>query len=745
VEEKIIKTEYSEIMQKSYIDYAMSVIVARALPDVRDGLKPVQRRTLYDMYELGIKHDKNYRKSARIVGDTMGKYHPHGDTSIYDSLVVMSQDFKKSMPLVDGHGNFGNIEGDGAAAMRYTEARLHEITEIGLLSDLDKNVVDFIPNFDETEKEPSVLPAKFPNLLVNGAEGIAVGMATSIPPHNLGEIIDATKAYMKDESITIKEIMKYIKGPDFPTGGIVINKDDLLSIYETGSGKIRIRGKVETKKGKNGKTEIIISEIPYPMIGSNISKFLSDVAGLFESKKAPEIVDISNQSSKEGIHIVIELKKGADSDNFINLLYKKTRLEDTFGVNMLAISNQKPEIMNIKEIIKNNVEFQYDVSKRKYTNLLEKELKKKEIQEGLIKACNIIDLIIEVLRGSKDRSMVKQCLVRGNTDGIIFKSKESKLMAQQLQFSELQADAILDMRLYKLIGLEIEALMNDHEKTMANIYRYEDILERKDSMIQVLINDLDSMKKEFASKRKTIIENGAEAIYEEKEQEEMPLMFLMDRFGYARLIDIPTYERNKEAASNENKFIIPTKNTSKICVFTNTGQLHTIKVQDLPLGKFRDKGIPIDNISNFSSNKEMILYIIDQSNLMIGRIIFATKYGYIKTVDGSEFNVTKKQIAATNLSANDTLVSVEQIVEQRNIVLQSSDGYFLRFPIDEIPSKKKNAIGVRGMRFTENAHLDSVYYTQNAVEHSIMYNSKSIELNKIKLGKRDIKGVKIRI
>ena len=745
MEEKIIKTEYSEIMQKSYIDYAMSVIVARALPDVRDGLKPVQRRTLYDMYELGIKHDKNYRKSARIVGDTMGKYHPHGDTSIYDSLVVMSQDFKKSMPLVDGHGNFGNIEGDGAAAMRYTEARLHEITEIGLLSDLDKNVVDFIPNFDETEKEPSVLPAKFPNLLVNGAEGIAVGMATSIPPHNLGEIIDATKAYMKDESITIKEIMKYIKGPDFPTGGIVINKDDLLSIYETGSGKIRIRGKVETKKGKNGKTEIIISEIPYPMIGSNISKFLSDVAGLFESKKAPEIVDISNQSSKEGIHIVIELKKGADSDNFINLLYKKTRLEDTFGVNMLAISNQKPEIMNIKEIIKNNVEFQYDVSKRKYTNLLEKELKKKEIQEGLIKACNIIDLIIEVLRGSKDRSMVKQCLVRGNTDGIIFKSKESKLMAQQLQFSELQADAILDMRLYKLIGLEIEALMNDHEKTMANIYRYEDILERKDSMIQVLINDLDSMKKEFASKRKTIIENGAEAIYEEKEQEEMPLMFLMDRFGYARLIDIPTYERNKEAASNENKFIIPTKNTSKICVFTNTGQLHTIKVQDLPLGKFRDKGIPIDNISNFSSNKEMILYIIDQSNLMIGRIIFATKYGYIKTVDGSEFNVTKKQIAATNLSANDTLVSVEQIVEQRNIVLQSSDGYFLRFPIDEIPSKKKNAIGVRGMRFTENAHLDSVYYTQNAVEHSIMYNSKSIELNKIKLGKRDIKGVKIRI
>ncbi len=745
MEEKIIKTEYSEIMQKSYIDYAMSVIVARALPDVRDGLKPVQRRTLYDMYELGIKHDKNYRKSARIVGDTMGKYHPHGDSSIYDSLVVMSQDFKKSMPLVDGHGNFGNIEGDGAAAMRYTEARLHEITEVGLLSDLDKDVIDFIPNFDETEKEPSVLPAKFPNLLVNGAEGIAVGMATSIPPHNLGEIIEATKAYMKDESITIKELLKHIKGPDFPTGGVVINKDDLLHIYETGSGKIKIRGTVETKRGKNGKIEVIISEIPYTMIGANIAKFLSDVAGLYDSKKAPEIVDISNQSSKEGIHIVIELKRGSDADNFINLLYKKTRLEDTFGVNMLAISNQKPEIMNIKEIIKNNVEFQYEVTKRKYNNLLEKEQKRKEIQEGLIKACNIIDLIIEILRGSKDRAMVKKCLVQGTIEGITFKSKESKIMAQQLQFSEIQADAILDMRLYKLIGLEIEALMNEHEKTMANIYRYEDILERKDSMIQVLINELDSMKKEFATKRKTIIENGKEAVYEEKEQEEMPLIFLMDRFGYARTIDISTYERNKEAADNENKFVIQTKNTGKICVFTNTGQLHTIKVQDLPLGKFRDKGIPIDNVSNFSSNHEMILYIIDQSNLIVGRIIFVTKLGFIKTVDGSEFHVSKRQIIATNLSDSDELLSVEQIIEQRNIVLQSNDGYFLRFPIEEIPLKKKNAIGVRSMRFSPKAHLESVYYTQNAMEQTIEYNSKIIELNKIKLGKRDAKGVKIRV
>ena len=490
VSDRIIKTEYSEVMEKSYIDYAMSVIIARALPDVRDGLKPVQRRTLYDMYELGIKSDRPYRKSARIVGDTMGKYHPHGDSSIYDALVVMTQDFKKGMPLVDGHGNFGNIEGDGAAAMRYTEARLQKLTEEAFLADLDKDVVDFIPNFDETEKEPSVLPVKIPNFLINGSEGIAVGMTTSTPPHNLGEVVDALKAYMLDPDITTEELMRYVKGPDFPTGGIVINQDELLSIYETGTGKIKIRGKVEVEKLKGGKMNLVITEIPYPMIGANISKFLSDVAALVETRKTTDIIDISNQSSKEGIRIVLELKKDTDIENLKNLLYKKTRLEDTFGVNMLAISGGRPETMGLKQILAANAEFQFQVATRKYNNLLAKELEKKEIQEGLIKACNVIDLIIEILRGSKDRKMAKDCLVEGKIDGIKFKSKESKIMATQLLFTEKQANAILEMRLYKLIGLELETLINDHEETMANIFRYEDILARKDSMTQVLINEL---------------------------------------------------------------------------------------------------------------------------------------------------------------------------------------------------------------------------------------------------------------
>ena len=745
MDDRIIKTEYSEVMQKSYIDYAMSVIIARALPDVRDGLKPVQRRTLYDMYELGIRYDRPYRKSARIVGDTMGKYHPHGDSSIYDALVVMSQDFKRGLPLIDGHGNFGNIEGDGAAAMRYTEARLEQITQEAFLADLDKDVVDFIPNFDETEKEPSVLPVKIPNLLVNGSEGIAVGMATSIPPHNLAEVIDATKAYMLDENISTRELMRYVKGPDFPTGGIVINEDELLSIYETGMGKIKIRGKVEVEKGKGGKTNLVITEIPYTMIGANISKFLMDVAALSETKKTQDILDISNQSSKEGIRIVIELRKDTDVENFKNMLYKKTRLEDTFGVNMLAIADGRQETMGLKQIIQENVKFQYAVATRKYKNLLEKELERKEIQEGLIKACNVIDLIIEILRGSKDRAMAKSCLVEGKTDGIKFKSRESKIMAEQLCFSEKQANAILDMRLYKLIGLEIEALINEHEDTMANIYRYEDILARRDSMAQVIINELEELKERFQKKRKTQITTAEEAVFVEKKLEEMDIVFLMDRFGYVKTIDTAAYERNKEAADSENRYVFVCKNTGKVCLFTNTGQLHTIKAQDIPFGKFRDKGIPADNISNYDSSKESIVYAASQSDLNLYRMIFVTRQAMLKIVDGGEFDVAKRTVAATKLSEEDEVISVAALKEQRNIVLHSKEGYFLRFPLEEIPEKKKGAIGVRGMKLGEKDSLEAVYYTQNAVESTIDYNGKAVELNKIKLGKRDGKGVKIRV
>ena len=743
-ESQIIRTEYSDLMKKSYIDYAMSVIIARALPDVRDGLKPVQRRTLYDMHELGIRYDKPYRKCARIVGDTMGKYHPHGDSSIYESLVVMAQDFKKGMVLVDGHGNFGSIEGDGAAAMRYTEARLAKFTQEAYLADLDKNVVDFGPNFDETEKEPVVLPVRVPNLLVNGAEGIAVGMATSIPTHNLAEVIDAVKAYMKNNEISTEQLMKYVKGPDFPTGGIVVNKDDLLDIYKTGQGKIKIRGKVEVEELKGGKKQLVISEIPYTMIGSGIGKFLNDVANLVETKKTTDIVDISNQSSKEGIRIVLELKRGADAENLKNMLYKKTRLEDTFGVNMLAVANGRPETLGLKAIIEHHVDFQFELSTRKYKTLLAKELERKEVQEGLIKACDVIDLIIEILRGSKSVKDARACFVHGVKENIKFKSNISKKMAAMLRFTERQATAILEMRLYKLIGLEIEALQKEHEETLKKIARYEDILSHYDSMANVIVEELDAFKKEYGRKRRTVVENAEEAVYEEKKIEEQEVVFLMDRFGYAKTVDISVYERNREAADKENKYIVQCLNTGRICIFTDTGKMHQVKVLDLPYGKFRDKGTPIDNVSNYTSAEERIVMVCDAEQMRFAKLLFTTKLGMIKRVEGTEFQVTKRTIAATKLQEEDEVVSVQVINENQQVVLQTKEGFFLRFPAEEVPEKKKGAIGVRGIRLKKTDEVEHAYLFEEGTECKVTYKEKEVSLNRLKAAKRDGTGTKTR-
>ena len=742
MEQSIIRTEYSELMQKSYIDYAMSVIIARALPDVRDGLKPVQRRTLYDMYELGIRYDKPYRKSARIVGDTMGKYHPHGDSSIYDALVVMAQDFKKGLPLVDGHGNFGSIEGDGAAAMRYTEARLQKVTQEAYLADLDKNVVDFMPNFDETEKEPVVLPVKVPNLLVNGAEGIAVGMATSIPPHNFGEVIDGVIAYMKNPDITTAEMMQYIPGPDFPTGGIIANKDDLPAIYESGIGKIKIRGKIEIEKGKGGKDRMVITEIPYTMIGANIGKFLNDIYGLVESKATSDITDITNQSSKEGIRIVLELKKGADIEALENLLYKKTKLEDTFGVNMLAVADGRPETMGVVPIIRHHVKFQYEIATRKYQTLLAKEQDKKEIQEGLIRACNVIDLIIEILRGSRNIKDAKACLTDGNTDHITFKNPSSKIMAQQLNFTDRQAQAILEMRLYKLIGLEIEALMKEHDETLENIAKYEDILEHRSSMAKVIIKELTAFKKAYGKERKTVIDNLKEAVVAAKKIEEQDVVFLMDRFGYAKIVDVSVYERNKEAANAEYKHIFTCKNTDKICIFTDKGQMHLLKVLDLPYGKFRDKGTPIDNLCNYDSKEENFVYLASLEQVSTHRILFGTKYAMIKVVDGMEFVVAKKTTAATKLGDEDEVLTVCPLEENDTLVMASKKDMFLRIDCALIPQKKKGAVGVRGMKLAAGDELKEIHVLHEGEEKEVEVKGKPVALHRLHVGNRDTKGVK---
>ena len=818
--EQILKTEYSDVMQKSYIDYAMSVICARALPDIRDGLKPVQRRVLFAMDELGLNHDKPHRKSARIVGDTMGKYHPHGDSSIYEALVVLEQDFKKGMALVDGHGNFGSIEGDGAAAMRYTEAKLMKFTQEVYLADLDKNVVDFVPNFDETEKEPVVLPVRVPNILINGAEGIAVGMTTNIPTHNLSEVVDAVTAYMDNEDITTEELMSYMPGPDFPTGGLVVNKSELLSIYETGNGKIKLRGKVEFEegKGRSEKDKLVISEIPYTMIGAGIGKFISDVAELVETKKTSDIVDISNQSSKEGIRIVLELKKGADIENLKNMLYKKTKLEDTFGVNMLAVVDGRPETLGLKAIIEHNIKFQYELATRKYTSLLNKELDQKEIKEGLIKACNIIDLIIEILRGSQSLKDAKACLTKGDTSKIKFKNKESEIYASQLCFTDKQAQAILELRLYKLIGLEILALQKDYENIVNRIAEYEDILNNPASMKKVIKKDLLNIKKNYGVERRTVIEDAEVAVYVEKKIEEQQVMFIMDRFSYAKTIDMAAYERNKEAVHAENKYIFPCMNTDKLCLFTDTGMLHQIKILDLPFVKFRDKGTPIDNVGNYSSANENIIFIAPAQDIKDRKLLFTTQNGMMKLVDATEFDVTKKTVAATKLAEDDKLLSItvtdamekavaeslsEDVIEpvmlsggfddgfdggmddggfgggfddgfgmdfgfdggmqmqfgleeetaengeegiftNEIVVLQTAKGMFLRFPLREIPEKKKGAIGVRGIKLDKDDYITDVYVLDAGDNLEVDFKGKKVELRKLKTTKRDGKGTKVR-
>lgn len=806
--EQILSSEYSDVMQKSYIDYSMSVICQRAVPDVRDGLKPVQRRVLYAMDQLGLNYDKPHRKSARIVGDTMGKYHPHGDSSIYEALVVLEQDFKKGMALVDGHGNFGSIEGDGAAAMRYTEAKLKKFTQEVYLADLDKDVVDFVPNFDETEKEPEVLPVRVPNILINGAEGIAVGMTTSVPTHNLGEVIDAVVAYMDNNQITTKELMKYVKGPDFPTGGLVVNKSDLLNIYETGVGKIKLRGKVEFEPAKNrsDRDKLIVTEIPYTMVGANIGKFISDVVGLIENKKTQDIIDISNQSNKEGIRIVLELKKNADIKKLENMLYKKTRLEDTFGVNMLAIADKKPEVLGLKGIIEHSVDFQFEIQTRKYTKLLNKELEQKEIKEGLIRACDMIDLIIEILRGSTSIKDAKNCLINGVTDNIKFKNKESELYASNLNFTEKQAQAILDLRLYKLIGLEILALQKEYQELLERIADYEEILSNRKAMAKVIKKELLKIKKEYSVDRRTVIIDGEEAVFEENPIVEQEVVFVMDRFGYTKSIDCQQYEKNMKVVNKENKYVFHIMNTGKVYLFTDTGVMHTIRMLDVPFVKVKDKGTPADNICKYNSKEENIVFICSSDMVKDKMLLFTSSQGMMKLVSGNEFDVSKRTIAATKLQDDDKVASIivtdvngvslsETVDSFENefddnfdnvmlsggsedeitmvedmydgqlgfdmfddiqddsselsstdelVVLQTNDGVFLRFRLDEIPEKKKGAIGVKGIKLNADDYVKKVYIIDAGDNKTVTSNGKEVKLRNLKTNKRGAKGTKVK-
>ena len=737
--EKILTTEYSEEMKTSYLNYSMSVITSRAIPDIRDGLKPVQRRVLYDMNELGVHNNKDTLKSARICGDTMGKYHPHGDSSIYETLVVMAQDFKRMMPLAIGQGNFGSIEGDTAAAQRYTEAKLSKFSDEVILKDLDKTV-DFMPNYDETSKEPTVLPARFPMFLLNGAEGIAVGMTTSSPSHNLGEICDLIIQYVKNPNMKLNQMMKYLQGPDFPTGGIICNMSDMKELYRTGVGKLRLRGRVVFEKGKTQKDKdrLVVTEIPYTMIGDGISKFMSDVATLCETKKINDITDIYNHSNEEGIRIVLELKKGANIEKIKNILYKKTRLEDTYAVNMLAIVDGRPETMNLKSIMDTYLQFQYELIKRKYKNLLDAENDKKEIQEGLIKAVDLIDAIIAMLRASKTREDAKKYLMTGKSKNIVIKDKKLEKIAKGFDFTERQADAILDMRLYKLIGLELVDLKNDYKNTLAKIKEYKAILKEKDKASDLIINDIKDIKKEYAVDRKTTFEDAKEIELEPEEKVELPCVYVQNKFGYCKLIDPSSYEKNKDQVLEENQYVYEGMTSNKAIIFGSSGNMYQIKLDNVPMQKMKDKGKPIDNLSKFNSNEEVAVNVFTDNAIKDAYFFMVTKQGLIKFVDTVEFVTQNTKIAGTKLNNKDELAKVLLCYADKDIVIRTNNNLFLRLKPKDIPLLKRSGKGVKGIALKGSDYVIDAYVVDKDTKVDV--DGKMVKLDDLKPATRATKG-----
>lgn len=740
--DNIVQLDFSEEMKNSYRDYAMSVIVARALPDIRDGLKPVQRRILFAMSELGLSPDKPHRKSARIVGDTMGKYHPHGDSSIYDALVHMSEDYSLSIPLVDGHGNFGSIDGDGAAAMRYTEARLSN-GAAALLNNLDKGLVDYIPNFDESEKEPVVLPAMIPNLLINGTTGIAVGMATNIPPHNPNEVIDGVIAYMDRPGISTEELMGYIPGPDFPTGGSIINREAINQIYATGEGRIKVRAKTEIENGDNGRKNIIITEIPYTVAG-NKTKLVESIVTLMKDKVFDELFDVRDESSKEGIRIVIEVKKDRNIDNLLNGLYKKTSMEDTYGVNLLAVKDQQPQIFTLKTLIREFVTFQEELYTKEYTHLLAKAKSRLEIVEGLIKATDVIDLIIEILRGSSSLKQAKGCLIDGVTTDINFKTAKSQKEAGTLCFTEKQAEAILSMPLSRLIGLEILKLHAENDELKKSIDEYQQVLETKAALYKVIKNRLRTYKKLFSTPRKTVLCDISNEDYVEEVKIE-DIYILIDRFGYTKSLDPASYTRISDDTLKEYSHIVLMKNNDKLCLFTAEGNMYQIKAASIPKCKIKDKGTLIHSLCKV--DKEEILIYTSFETLFESQLLFTTKYGYIKQVSGAEFETNRSMISSTKLDPEDRVVGVSMLSSadilsnNQKIILLTDKGLSLGFPLDEVSELKKTSRGVKAIVLDKG---DFLVYANSVAQDTDTFNfdNKEFSAKKIRNRKRGAKGQK---
>ena len=741
----IIQMDFSEEMKNSFRDYALSVIIDRALPDVRDGLKPVQRRILYAMTELGLDPNKPHRKSARIVGDTMGKYHPHGDSSIYEALVRMTQEYSLSIPLIDGHGNFGSIDGDGAAAMRYTEARLSN-GALALLDHLEKGLVPFVPNFDNNEKEPSVLPAMIPNLLINGTTGIAVGMATNIPTHNPCEVIDGVIAYMNNPAISIPELMTYIPGPDFPTGGSIINKEDIAQIYETGEGKLKIRAKTEIEPSDNGRKNIVITEIPYTVAG-NKTKLVESLVTLMKDKVFDEMYDVRDESSKEGIRIVIEVKKDRDINNLLNGLYKKTAMEDTYSVNLLAVLDQQPIVFNLKKLIKEFVLFQEELYTKEYQYMLDKANKRLEIVDGLIRATDLIDLIIEILRGSSNIKQAKNCLIHGDTTDINFKSKASLKVASTLNFTERQADAILAMPLSKLIGLEIIKLHEESDSLKENIATYELVLSNQKELHKVIKSRLKGFKKMFPMPRHTLLETATNSDYVEEVKVE-DICVLIDRFGYTKSMDVASFSRANPDSIKEYPHIVKMKNTDKLLLFTAEGNMYQIKAMNIPKGKLKDKGILLHNLCKVG--KENVLFFASFEEVFESELMFTTKNGYIKRVSGIEFETNRSMISSTKLEEGDELVSIQMLSADMimnpnmKVIILTNTGGSLGFSLEEVSEMKKGGRGVKAITLDQKENVEFVTVQSNEIE-TFVYKEKTLSAKKVKNRKRGQKSQKAQL
>ncbi|NLZ47654.1 MAG: DNA gyrase subunit A [Clostridiales bacterium] len=684
-EGKVLPVDIRNEMKKCYIDYAMSVIVGRALPDVRDGLKPVHRRILYSMYELGLTPDKPYRKCARIVGDVLGKYHPHGDSAVYDALVRLAQDFSIRNTLVDGHGNFGSVDGDSAAAMRYTEARMSKIA-VEMLRDINKNTVDFMPNFDGEEKEPLVLPSRFPNLLVNGSSGIAVGMATNIPPHNLGEVIDGVVKIIENPDITITELMSVIKGPDFPTAGIIIGTSGIREAYETGKGKVTVRAKAEIEE-ENGRHRIIVTEIPYQV---NKAKLIEHIAELVKDKRIVGISDLRDESDREGMRIVIEIKKDANANVILNQLYKHTKMQDTFSIIMIALVDNEPRTLNLKEMLVHYLNHQKEVITRRTQFDLDKALARAHILEGLRIALDHIDEVIRLIRASKTTEEARNGLM------------------SQFGLTEKQAQAILDMRLQRLTGLEREKIEAEYQDLMKNIAYFREVLANEELLLKIIKDELLEIRAKYADERRTMIEKnplevGIEDLIEEKE-----VVITLTHTGYIKRIPADTYSAQRRGGKGiqamttkeddfvEHLFVASTH--SDLLFFTNRGRAFRIRAYEVPDAGRTAKGTNLVNLLPLDSNENIEAVLSIKEDYDDGYLVMATKQGLIKKTELKEFkNIRRNGLIAINLKDGDELLKVKVTHGDAEIIIVTQEGYAIRFSEQDVRPMGRTASGVKAL------------------------------------------------